>query len=41
MRQALYRLSGFDLTTIDGISVDTASVVISELGLDYTTAAAV
>lgn len=37
MRQALYRLSGFDLTTIDGIGVDTASVIISELGLDFST----
>jgi transposase len=36
MRQGLYRLSGFDLTTIDGIGVDTATVVISELGLDFT-----
>jgi len=36
MRQALYRLSGFDLTTIDGIGADTASVIISELGLDFT-----
>ena len=35
LRQALYRMSGFDLTNIDGISVDTASVIISELGLDY------
>lgn len=35
MRQALYRLSGLDLTTIDGIGVDTASVVIGELGLDF------
>jgi transposase len=35
LRQALYRMSGFDLTTIDGISVDTALVIISELGLDY------
>lgn len=35
LRQGLYRMSGFDLTTIDGIGVDTASVVISELGLDY------
>ena len=34
MRQALYGFSGFDLTTIDGIGVDTASVLISELGLD-------
>jgi len=36
MRQGLYRLSGFDLTTIDGIGVDTATVIISELGLDFT-----
>jgi len=35
LRQGLYRLSGFDMTSIDGIGVDTASVVISELGLDY------
>jgi len=36
LRQALYRFCGFDLTTIDGIGVDTASVIISELGLDFT-----
>ena len=36
LRQALYGFSGFDLTTIDGIGVDTASVVLSELGLDFT-----
>lgn len=36
MRQALYRLSGLDLTTIDGIGADTASVITSELGLDFT-----
>jgi hypothetical protein len=36
LRQALYRFSGFDMTTIDGIGVDTASDIISELGLDYT-----
>jgi transposase len=36
LRQALYRFSGFDLTTIDGIGVDTASDIISELGLDFT-----
>jgi len=36
LRQALYRLCGFDLTTIDGIGVDTASVLVSELGLDFT-----
>ena len=35
MRQALYQLSGVDLTTIDGIAVDTATVVISELCLDF------
>ena len=35
LRQGLYRFSGFDMTSIDGIGVDTASVVISELGLDY------
>ena len=34
MRQALYRMSGFDLTTIDGIGVDTAAVIMSELGPD-------
>ena len=34
LRQALYAYSGFDMTTIDGIGVDTASVIISELGLD-------
>jgi transposase len=37
LRQALYRVSGFDMTTIDGIGVDTASVVVTELGLDFTT----
>ncbi|MDR3554302.1 MAG: IS110 family transposase [Syntrophobacteraceae bacterium] len=34
MRQALYRMSGVDLTTIDGIGVDTAAVFMSELGPD-------
>ena len=34
MRQALYRMSGFDLTTIDGVGVDTAVVIMSELGPD-------
>jgi transposase len=34
MRQALYRLSGFDVTTIDGIGVDTAAIIMSELGPD-------
>jgi len=33
-RQALYRMSGIDLTTIDGIGVNTAGVVLSELGPD-------
>ena len=32
LRQALCRLCGFDLTTIDGIGVDTASILVSELG---------
>jgi transposase len=36
MRQGLYRLCGVDLTTIDGIGVDTAAVIVSELGLDFT-----
>lgn len=36
MRQGLYRLCGFDMTTIDGIGVDTATVIISELGMDFT-----
>ena len=36
LRQALYRISGFDLTSIDGIGVDTASQIISELGTDFT-----
>jgi len=34
LRQGLYRMSGFDLTTIDGIGVDTAAVILSELGPD-------
>ena len=36
MRQALYRLCGIDLTTIDGIGVDTATVLVGELGMDFT-----
>ena len=36
MRQSLFRFCGYDLTTIDGIGVDTASVIISELGLVLT-----
>jgi len=35
LRQGLYRFSGLDMASIDGIGVDTAAVVISELGLDY------
>ena len=35
MREALYQLTGFDLTTIDGIGVDTAAVITSELGFDF------
>ena len=35
MRQALYRFTGLDLTTIDGIGVDTAAEIISELGIDF------
>jgi hypothetical protein len=35
MRQALFQLTGFDLTTIDGIGVDTAAVITSELGFDF------
>ena len=35
MRQALYQLTGFDMTIIDGIGVDTAAVLISELGFDF------
>lgn len=35
LRQSLYSLSGIDLTTIDGIGVDTAAVLISELGPDF------
>ena len=35
LRQALYRISGIDLTAIDGIGVDTASILISEIGLNY------
>jgi len=35
MRQALFKVCGYDLTTIDGIGVETASVIISELGLDF------
>lgn len=34
MREALFRLSGCDLTVIDGIGVDTAEAILSELGTD-------
>ena len=34
MREALYRMSGVDLTTIDSIGVETVQVVLSEYGPD-------
>jgi transposase len=34
MREALYRMSGVDLTTIDAIGVETVQVVLSEYGSD-------
>lgn len=36
LRQALYRLSGVDLTQIDALGVETVSVVLSEYGADLT-----
>ncbi|HXY77752.1 MAG TPA: IS110 family transposase [Candidatus Acidoferrales bacterium] len=36
LREELYRLTGVDLTRIDGIQVQTAQVVLSEVGLDMT-----
>jgi len=36
MRQALYRISGVDLTAIDAIGVEMVQVVISEYGPDLT-----
>jgi transposase len=36
LRDELYRISGADLTSIDGIDVLTAQVIISEIGLDMT-----
>jgi transposase len=33
-RQALYRMVGEDLTTIDGVGVETAEIVVSEYGVD-------
>ena len=34
MRQALYRMSGVDMTQIDGVGVETVEVVLSEYGPD-------
>lgn len=34
MREALYRMSGVDLTTIDAIGVETVQVILSEYGPD-------
>ena len=34
MRQALYRISGVDLTSIDPIGVETVQAVLSEYGPD-------
>lgn len=34
LRQALFRMAGSDLTTIDGIGVETAEVILSEYGRD-------
>jgi transposase len=36
LRGELYRITGVDLTQIDGINVQTAQVVISEVGVDMT-----
>ena len=36
LRDELYRISGADLTAIDGIDVLTAQTIISEIGLDMT-----
>lgn len=36
LRRELYRVAGVDLTQIDGINVQTAQVVISEVGVDMT-----
>jgi transposase len=36
LRDALFQMSGNDLTVISGIGPETASVVLSELGLDFT-----
>jgi len=34
LREALYRMSGVDMTTVDGIGVETIQVVLSEYGPD-------
>ena len=36
LREELYRVTGVDLTRIDGLQVQTAQVVISEVGVDMT-----
>jgi len=36
LRAELYRITGVDLTRIDGVQVQTAQVVISEVGVDMT-----
>jgi transposase len=36
LREELYRITGVDLTQIDGVNVQTAQVVISEVGVDMT-----
>ena len=36
LREELYRVTGVDLTRINGIQVQTAQVVISEVGVDMT-----
>jgi transposase len=37
LREALFRMSGVDLTTIDAIGVETIQVILSEYGADLTT----
>ena len=36
MRDALFQMSGADLTVINGIRPETAAVIVSEIGLDFT-----
>jgi transposase len=36
LREELYRITGVDLTRIDGIQVQTAQVLVSEVGVDMT-----